>query len=618
MRLTLSGGGFRATLFHLGVVRYLREQGDLKNVTEIYSVSGGSVLAAHLVLNWEKYTAESDKIFADAAQELVDFCQSDVRGRIVRRWLFSWALIVLVLLLPPSIWVVLRPGMLISLLLVVTWLAVAIATVKFHHRLSLIDSLRRSYDRLYGAATLRMLGEEKSPKLFLLASNLTTGGLACFTAKGIDFHGTESDPAAIEQDNLSIALGVAASSAFPPLFSPVQISRSLVNVDVAHLQHPHYLSDGGVFDNLGMRAAQFYTTADGSPLTASSAERRFEWQVAESFAFPPTRFVRATDILMQRVSTLEMGDVAWAEDTRYVKLSEDRSGGHLPDTLQRGVRNIRTDLDRFTPLEIQLLVYRGYCAARYALSGQDDKPDGVATNKHGVPIAFEPPRWLPMPSGHKKLSVEPAKALRASTGSRYRIWHFKDWTSWFLPWVLALNLLLMTVSILHPALLLVESLYSRAIPAAGISGIKWHVARASSGAAGDITRGRRVLQRELLTMQVPAGRCTESAHIIIYSESFDSAIGRRLSTRFDLEIKPQLESFELLSLEAFVISGDKEYLKGPLDSDTTGPGSVVVSCPPLKRGDRVVVLAVLCSHGPEGTLDQDISLGPFVQLRARD
>lgn len=46
--LALSGGGFRATLFHLGVIRFLYERGLLPKVRIICSVSGGSILAAHL------------------------------------------------------------------------------------------------------------------------------------------------------------------------------------------------------------------------------------------------------------------------------------------------------------------------------------------------------------------------------------------------------------------------------------------------------------------------------------------------------------------------------------------------------------------------------------------
>lgn len=40
--LALSGGGFRATLYHLGVVRYLKDAGLLESVSHITSVSGAA------------------------------------------------------------------------------------------------------------------------------------------------------------------------------------------------------------------------------------------------------------------------------------------------------------------------------------------------------------------------------------------------------------------------------------------------------------------------------------------------------------------------------------------------------------------------------------------------
>ncbi len=83
--LALSGGGFATTtLYHLGVVRYLRDAGQLQDVTDIASVSGGSILATHLVLNWDRYCGDDDQ-FAEAASEIVRFVKYDVRNRIVRR-----------------------------------------------------------------------------------------------------------------------------------------------------------------------------------------------------------------------------------------------------------------------------------------------------------------------------------------------------------------------------------------------------------------------------------------------------------------------------------------------------------------------------------------------------
>ena len=88
--LALSGGGFRATLYHLGMIRHLRDANLLRSVTHITSVSGGSVLAAHLALNWDRYCGDSHE-FESAAREVIDFVKLDVRNRILRRYPFALA-----------------------------------------------------------------------------------------------------------------------------------------------------------------------------------------------------------------------------------------------------------------------------------------------------------------------------------------------------------------------------------------------------------------------------------------------------------------------------------------------------------------------------------------------
>ena len=52
--LALSGGGFRASIFHLGVIRRLEETGIMKCVHTISAVSGGSIIAAYYVIEMEK------------------------------------------------------------------------------------------------------------------------------------------------------------------------------------------------------------------------------------------------------------------------------------------------------------------------------------------------------------------------------------------------------------------------------------------------------------------------------------------------------------------------------------------------------------------------------------
>ena len=83
--LALSGGGFRASLYHLGLLRFLRDAGALSQVTHITSVSGGSIMAAHLALNWDRYNGPPNE-FDAAAAELLAFVRLGVRNRIVRRF----------------------------------------------------------------------------------------------------------------------------------------------------------------------------------------------------------------------------------------------------------------------------------------------------------------------------------------------------------------------------------------------------------------------------------------------------------------------------------------------------------------------------------------------------
>jgi len=55
--LCLSGGGYRAMLYHLGTLWYLSDVGYLPKLARISSVSGGSITSGTLAVNWAKATA---------------------------------------------------------------------------------------------------------------------------------------------------------------------------------------------------------------------------------------------------------------------------------------------------------------------------------------------------------------------------------------------------------------------------------------------------------------------------------------------------------------------------------------------------------------------------------
>src|SRR5215510_16045334 len=152
--LALSGGGFRASLYHLGLVRFLRDAGLLSQVSHITAVSGGSIIAAHLALNWDRYNGSPSE-FDAAASELLSFVRLDVRNRILRRF--------------PLTLPVRGPRRLLG------W---------SNRKLTRTGLLEYHYERyLYGDTSLFQLPE--SPRLYLLATNLSEGRLCSFHRDGV-------------------------------------------------------------------------------------------------------------------------------------------------------------------------------------------------------------------------------------------------------------------------------------------------------------------------------------------------------------------------------------------------------------------------------------------------
>src|SRR5690349_41406 len=60
--LCLSGGGYRAALFHLGALRRLNEMGVLSRIDKVAAVSGGSIIAAHLAQQAGEWPAPGERL----------------------------------------------------------------------------------------------------------------------------------------------------------------------------------------------------------------------------------------------------------------------------------------------------------------------------------------------------------------------------------------------------------------------------------------------------------------------------------------------------------------------------------------------------------------------------
>jgi hypothetical protein len=260
---------------------------------------------------------------------------------------------------------------------------------------------------------------------------------------------------------MTVPMAVAASSAFPAFFPPLELTGREVGARGGEFVQQAY-TDGGVFDNLGVRMFRWLTplltgdkTLDG--VLVSDVGKAFEVQLNRRAGGLVRTAMRASDILMDRVWQLENENFqdtfgfVFARFTDVVGLHEDASALH-PE-VQRQTANIRTDLDAFSPLEISCLIRHGYCMGRKACRS---RPDLFGTE---LPTA---PPWDPVPPAMIPAHAGPAsrsdgmiqetaaatiQARQLQLSASRKIWsnlfRLRDWTSYiYVPLLFSLLILL--------------------------------------------------------------------------------------------------------------------------------------------------------------------------------
>jgi len=246
--LCLSGGGYRAMLFHLGVVWRLNNAGLLRGLVRISSVSGGSITAGVLGLAWHKLQFDASNV----ATNLEDLLINPVRR--LADVTIDQSSIIKGIFMP--------------------WKTVA-------------DEIANAYRKhLFGNATLQDLpADTDGPRFVINATNVQTNVLWRFSKP---FMG-DYRVGLIRNPKQDLAVAVGASSAFPPFLSPVQLKLNPADFDPAtkgDLQFEPYtseviLTDGGVYDNLGLETAwKGYETilvSDGGGGSSDEPRPKREW-----------------------------------------------------------------------------------------------------------------------------------------------------------------------------------------------------------------------------------------------------------------------------------------------------------------------------------------------------
>jgi len=351
--LALSGGGFRATLFHCGALWRLNELGYLPKLNRVSSVSGGSITAGVLASKWSSLHF-SNGIANNFVKEVTNpirlFC-----GRSVDT--------------PSIIKGVLWPRKRVS------------------------DAVEENYRKyLFGEKTLQDLPTNNAPLFIFNTTNLATG---------VDFR--FSKPYAgdyriglIKNPAFRLSLAVTASSAFPPYLSPVVIETNPVSFtrtkgadlfDEESYRTRLVLTDGGVYDNLGLETVwnryQTLLVSDAGMPFETNAGPRSNWY---------GQTLRAFDITTNQARVLRKRALAYEYQFgyrigAYWGIMTEFKGYNLPGGLSvsteamRELAMIRTRLNPFSEEEQCRLINWGYAVC------------DIRMRRYLIKESSPPPKW---------------------------------------------------------------------------------------------------------------------------------------------------------------------------------------------------------------------------------
>lgn len=245
--LALSGGGSRAIAFHLGCLRALHDLGVLEKVDVISTVSGGSVVGA--------LYATHEGSFEQFEEKTRDFLRTGLVGPSVKKAFTSLeglnAFICAMFLLSVNIFLLMFAVVIRGLSLVFPGLRLrALGTVRapLKRYASRTTILRRVLDDdIFCGKKFRDLPKD-GPLLIANAADLRTGSAFYFSNRdsGSWRLGRVCD------DGLKVAHGVAASAAFPLLLPALDETLAFEKPDGTRREERVTLTDGGVYDNLGL------------------------------------------------------------------------------------------------------------------------------------------------------------------------------------------------------------------------------------------------------------------------------------------------------------------------------------------------------------------------------
>lgn len=376
--LCLSGGGYRAALFHLGALTRLNELGVLGKVDTIASVSGGSILAAHLATVLGTRWPVEGQVVGDwdavVVAPFLELTATNLRTRPVLSRLLPW---------------------------------------NWADRDHAVRALAQAYDeRLTRGLPLADL--PSTPRFILCATDLTFGVNWVFdSGRGGRMGDYQAGYVRPLPPDLPLGTAVAASSCFPPLFNPLELRLDPDRLtggryrgdDRDDLVRALCLSDGGVYDNMALEPVwkdhATVLVSDGGAVFEAESDRGLFWRLSrytavagrQGAAMRKRWLISSFQAEPPILTGTYWGLGSVADHYRPGAL------GYSAAVIDDVIEEVRTDLDAFSADEQDVLRNHGYLLA------------DAAIQTHAIDLPTEkPPLQVPEPELMDETEVRRALA----------------------------------------------------------------------------------------------------------------------------------------------------------------------------------------------------------------
>lgn len=295
--LALSGGGYRAAIYHLGTLKKLESLGVLSKIDRLSTISGGSITGAAYCLHQGDFESFEKKMFDSLATK-----------NVIKYVLTSWKFMRFAL---PTLLVFITFFVLqftrISYISIPILAAYFFILFKFQFRvLPISEIIEEAYNEFFFAGAV-LSDLHDAPEIAIGSTNLQTQRQFTFSKRKMEDskYAYMKPPILFDGNQFPVARAVIASSCVPFAFTPVVIDEKFYkNPEQFGMVDPR-LVDGGVYDNQGAhKLTQKGSSYKCEIVIISDAGNKLPFEKFYNNTF--ILLLRTVDLFMTRIKHFQM------------------------------------------------------------------------------------------------------------------------------------------------------------------------------------------------------------------------------------------------------------------------------------------------------------------------